>query len=109
MPSCYAVRCGKAGAIDGCSRASGRVLIYGGWNAGDVVTSPDLDGIELVDDPSVNAEGYKSVPSVRDWDWSTSPSCRTTARISPRPKSSNGWRRFGRSDTCRSGPCAMAR
>jgi dipeptidase E len=35
-------------------------LIYGGWSAGAVVAGPDLDGIELVDDPTVTAEGYET-------------------------------------------------
>ncbi len=35
-------------------------LIYGGWSAGAVVAGPDLDGIELVDDPMVIAEGYET-------------------------------------------------
>ncbi len=34
--------------------------IYGGWSAGAVVAGPDLDGIELMDDPGVIAEGYET-------------------------------------------------
>lgn len=37
-------------------------LIYGGWSAGAVVAGPSLHGIELMDDPSVVADGYKPDP-----------------------------------------------
>jgi len=33
-------------------------LAYGGWSAGAVVAGPDLQGIELMDDPAVLADGY---------------------------------------------------
>jgi dipeptidase E len=33
-------------------------LAYGGWSAGAVVAGPTLRGIEVMDDPSVLAEGY---------------------------------------------------
>jgi len=42
------------------SRVQEGTLIYGGWSAGAVVAGPDLDGIELVDDPTVTAEGYET-------------------------------------------------
>jgi len=41
------------------SRVQEGKLIYGGWSAGAVVAGPDLDGIELMDDPTVTAEGYE--------------------------------------------------
>lgn len=40
------------------SRVREGTLIYGGWSAGAVVAGPDLDGIELMDDPAVTADGY---------------------------------------------------
>jgi dipeptidase E len=42
------------------SRVQDGTLIYGGWSAGAVVAGPDLDGIELMDDPAVTAEGYET-------------------------------------------------
>lgn len=47
------------------SRLQEGTLIYGGWSAGAVVAGPDLDGIELMDDPAVIAEGYETT-AVRD-------------------------------------------
>lgn len=37
-------------------------LIYGGWSAGACVAAPSLRGIELMDDPTVLAEGYDPEP-----------------------------------------------
>ncbi|MEI9886907.1 MAG: Type 1 glutamine amidotransferase-like domain-containing protein [Rhizomicrobium sp.] len=37
-------------------------LAYGGWSAGAVVVAPDLRGIDLMDDPTVLAEGYDPAP-----------------------------------------------
>ncbi|MEI9993372.1 MAG: Type 1 glutamine amidotransferase-like domain-containing protein [Rhizomicrobium sp.] len=37
-------------------------LAYGGWSAGAVVATPNLRGIELMDDPSQLAEGYDAAP-----------------------------------------------
>jgi dipeptidase E len=42
------------------SRVQEGTLIYGGWSAGAVVAGPDLDGIELMDDPAMTAEGYET-------------------------------------------------
>ncbi|WP_428668845.1 Type 1 glutamine amidotransferase-like domain-containing protein [Reyranella sp.] len=42
------------------SRVQEGMLIYGGWSAGAVVAGPDLDGIELMDDPGMTAEGYEA-------------------------------------------------
>lgn len=47
------------------SRLQEGTLVYGGWSAGAVVAGPDLDGIELMDDPAVIAEGYETT-AVRD-------------------------------------------
>jgi len=35
-------------------------FVYAGYSAGSVVTGPDLDGIELVDDPTAVADGIPS-------------------------------------------------
>jgi dipeptidase E len=37
-------------------------LIYGGWSAGACVAAPSLRGIDLMDDPTVLAEGYDPAP-----------------------------------------------
>jgi dipeptidase E len=37
-------------------------LIYGGWSAGACVAAPSLQGLELMDDPTVLAEGYQPDP-----------------------------------------------
>lgn len=39
---------------------SNKELVYGGYSAGVCVLSPSLKGVDLVDDPSVLAEGYDS-------------------------------------------------
>ncbi len=52
----------RQSGFDRCvpSRVREGRLIYGGWSAGAVVAGPDLEGIELVDDPAVTAEGYET-------------------------------------------------
>jgi dipeptidase E len=41
-------------------------LIYGGWSAGAVAAGPTLRGLEVMDDPRVDAEGYQNAPL--SWD-----------------------------------------
>lgn len=52
----------RQSGFDQCvpSRVREGKLIYGGWSAGSVVAGPDLNGIELVDDPTVTPEGYET-------------------------------------------------
>lgn len=37
-------------------------LVYGGYSAGVCVLSPELKGLEIVDNPNATAEGYKNEP-----------------------------------------------
>lgn len=37
-------------------------LVYGGWSAGACVAAPSLRGLELMDDPAVQADGYDPEP-----------------------------------------------